>query len=154
MRLTHFGPRPFSRLFLLANGVFWLVFAISFAERSYVYKPHVKIFEEASPPYILWSRAFPFEQYMSPLMRATRIIQWPSFYAAIPFNLYFSQRGVVVDHLYAGVSVGGYYLLLVCLLSFLQWYLVGLLIDYVRKRMNTGPRRISGDPGHAFGTQQ
>jgi hypothetical protein len=29
-----------------------------------------------------------------------------------------------------------------------------LLIDYVRKRMNTGPRRISGDPGHAFGTQQ
>lgn len=147
MKSTFLGTHPFARLFLLGNGVFWLVFAVNFVVRSYHYEQHVRVFEEESPPYILCSRAFPFEQYMSPLMRVTRLLQWPSFYAATPVNLYFSHRGIVVDQLYWGVSAGGYYLILSCLLSFLQWYLVGLLIDYARKRLNAR----GGWPGLRFG---
>ncbi len=139
MKSSLLGAHPLARLLLIANSLFWFLFAVNFVARSYAYEPHVKIFEEASPPYILWSRAFPFEQYMSPLMRATRIVQWPSFYAATPVNLYFSHRGIVVDELYGGISVGGYYLLLVCLLSFLQWYLVGLFIDCILNRGASGP---------------
>jgi len=150
MKSTLLGTHPFARLLMLANGVFWLVFTINFVVRSYPYEQHLKVFEEESPPYIFWSRAFPFEQYMSPLMRATRFAQWPSFYAATPFNLYFSHRETVVDHLYWGVSIGGYYLLLVCLLSFLQWYVVGLLIDHARRRLNAGPTPTSDNPGHAY----
>jgi|SRR5579863_5670718 len=126
-----------SRLFLIGNAIFWIVFGTNFALKSYAYKQHTKIFEEESSPYILWSRAFPFDEYMSPLMRATRLVQWPSFYAATPLNLYFSHRGIVADQLYWGISVGGYYLICVCLLSFLQWYLVGVFLDYLwTKRRN------------------
>ena len=128
------ASHPFARILLIANGAFWLVFALTFVARSHAYAPHIKVFEEESPPYIFWSRAFPFEQYTSPLLRTTRLVQWPSFYAATPLNLYFSHRGIVVDQLYWGVSAGGYYLILACLLSFLQWYLVGLFIDYLRRR--------------------
>ncbi len=54
-----------------------------------------------------------------------------SFYAAKPFFGYFNSRNVTGDHLYAGISVEAYYLLLVCLLSFGQWYLTGWLIDHL-----------------------
>jgi hypothetical protein len=154
MKATVIGPHPFARLLLLANGLFWLVFAVNFVANSFAYKPHVKIFEEVSPPYIFGSRAFPFEQYMSPMMRATRIVQWPSFYAATPLNLYFSHRGIVVDQLFWGVSVGGYYLLLVFLLSFLQWYLTGLLIDFLSRRLRTSRNRTSRNPGHAYNARR
>lgn len=128
------GSRPFSRLLLLANAVLWLAFAVNFIVKSYPYQPHPKVFEEVSPPYIFWGHAFPPDQFMAPLMRATRLIQAPSFYAARPFYWYFDKRGIVADRLYAGVCLGGYYLLLVCLLSFAQWYLTGLVIDFVRRR--------------------
>ncbi len=154
MKLNFTATWRLPRLFVVANAVFWIVFGTNFALKSYTYKPHTKIFEEQSPPYILWSRAFPFDQYTSPMMRATRYLQWPSFYAATPINLYFSRRDIVVDHLYWGVSVGGYYLIGVCLLSFLQWYLVGLLVDYLRRRFIVSRGSASASPGHAYDVRQ
>lgn len=129
--------RPIRRLLIIANGAFWLLFAFYFVAKSYAYRPHIKVFEEESPPYIFWGRAFPSELYMSPLMGATRFIQAPSFYAASPFFSYFDKRGIVVDHTYLGISVGGYYLTAVCLISFLQWYLIGAIIDFIRSWAKT-----------------
>jgi hypothetical protein len=128
------APARFTRLFLFSNGLFWLIFGVFFILKSQPYEPHVKLFEEESPPYIFWSHAFPFREYMNPFMRFTRFLQWPSFYGASPLNFYFSRRGTVVDHLYGGVSIGGYYLVIVCVLSFIQWYLIGFCIDRYRKR--------------------
>jgi|SRR5579864_1307604 len=127
----------FSRLvigLISANAVYWLAFLANFLLKGYLYNPHVKLFEEPAPPYIIWGRAFPFDQYMSPFMRASRILQWPSFYAASPLNVLASSRGIVVDKQYWGTSVGGYYLILVCLISFLQWYLVAIFVDYLVRR--------------------
>lgn len=149
MKLNLTAAWQLPRLFMLANAILWLIFSTNFALKSYTYRHHTKIFEEESSPYILWSRAFPFDEYMSPLMRATRVVQWPSFYAATPVNLYFSHRGIVVDQLYWGISVGGYYLICVCLLSFLQWYLVGLLLAYLRARLRSEPNRATTDAGKA-----
>jgi hypothetical protein len=146
MKLYFTASWRLPRLFLLGNAVFWLIFGTNFALKSYAYTQHTKVFEEESSPYILWSRAFPFNEYMSPLMRATRVVQWPSFYAATPVNLYFSHRGIVVDQLYWGISVGGYYLICVCLLSFLQWYLVGLFLVYLRARLRSEPHRRVAHP--------
>lgn len=131
---TLLGSPPLARLLLLANALLWLTFAVYFFAQSHPWKPHQKVFEEVSPPYIFWGRAFPVDQYMSSFMRATRLIQAPSFYAATPFFWYFNNRGILVDDLCAGVSIGGYYLVVVCLLSFAQWYLAGRLIDRLWRR--------------------
>jgi hypothetical protein len=136
--LSRYG---FAGLLVLANTVFWLIFAVSFVSESYHFEPHTKLFEEPSSPYIFWSRAFPVERYMSPFMRTTRLLQWPSFYAAAPFNFYVNRRGFVVDDLFWGISVGGYYIIFVCLLSFFQWCLIGSLADYIKRRARNGSRQ-------------
>lgn len=128
--------RPFAKVLVVANVLFWLVFAVYLVSQSYPYRPHRILFEEVPPSYIFWGCAFPVEKYMSPIMRATRFIQAPSFYASTPFFWYFDSRGVFVNDLYAGVSVGGYYLIIVCLLSFAQWYVTGRLVDYVGGRFS------------------
>jgi hypothetical protein len=128
------GSRPLAKVLVLANAVLWLTFAVYFIAQSYPWQPHQKLFEEQSPPCIFWGHAFPFDKYMSPFMRATRLIEAPSFYAATPLFWYFDSRHIVADSLYAGVDVGGYYLILVCLLSFAQWYLTGFFIDGLRRR--------------------
>ena len=140
-----------AKLLPVANGVFWVVFAVYFQAKSFQWRPHAKLFEEVSPPYVFWGHAFPFAQYMSHFMRFTRLLQWPSFRAATPFNLYLSHRGIVVDDLFWGVSAGGYYLIIVGVLSFLQWYLIGVLIDYTSSRMNAAP---TDNLGHAHDLRQ
>ncbi|HKW64531.1 MAG TPA: hypothetical protein VJN89_18405 [Candidatus Acidoferrum sp.] len=143
MKLAFLTPRSTRRLFIVVNGLFWLLFAIYFVAKSYAYRPHIKVFEEESPPYIFWGRALPVEQYMSPLMRVTRAVQAPSFHAASPFFSYFDKRGIVVDHLYLGISVGGYYLVAVCLISFVQWYLLGAIIDAMKGRTKSARETVA-----------
>jgi hypothetical protein len=145
--VTYHPPasRRFAKLLMLANVMFWLIFAGGFAFKSYPYKPHQPFFEERSPELIYFGRALSYleNERLTPFMRVTFTVQKPSFYAASPLNFYFSRKGIVVDQLYGGISAGGYYLLLVCLLSFMQWYIVGLIIDLTRMRLN---------PGHAYDT--
>jgi hypothetical protein len=134
---------------VLANGILWLVFAANFALKSYPYTPHTKTFEEQSPPYVFWGRAFPFERYMSPLMRLTRFLEWPSFFSARPYFACFDSRVINGDQVYGGVSVTGYYLLIVCLLSFLQWYLLGWFLDHLKRfSVSRGPDLPT--PGHTY----
>jgi len=153
MKSALFGPHPFARLLLLANAVFWVAFAIYFQSNSRPYKPHTPMFEEQSPLYTYYGRALPAEQYMTPLMRTTRFIQWPSFFVARPFFWYFDRHGIDGERVYGGISITGYYLLIVCALTFLQWYLVGLLADYLRNRMSV-KGRASPNPGHAYDAHQ
>ena len=104
----------FVRLFTLANVVFWTVFVVLFVIKSYPYRPHEPLFEERSPEFIYFGRALSVleNEQVSPLMKTTLAVQKPCFYAARPFFWYFNDHGITVDRLYAGVSVGGYYLLI------------------------------------------
>lgn len=51
-------------------------------------------------------------------------VEFPSFSLAVIFERVFLGRGVATDF-YAGISTGGYKLLLTMVLSLLQWYLIG-----------------------------
>lgn len=148
---SHFG---FAKILLLANASLWLIFLVFFMFKSHPYTPHKPIFEERSPELIYFGRALSYleNEQMIPLIRTIRLVQLPSFYAASPFNSFFSRRGTSVDHLYWGISLGGYYLFLVCLLSFVQWYLLGFLIDYIRRFITT-PSSSSG-ADHAYDARQ
>jgi hypothetical protein len=46
--------------------------------------------------------------------------------------LYTDPSGHTVALANWGVSIGGYYLLLVIVISFVQWYLIGLVINFMR----------------------
>ena len=134
--LTHLR-RTGVRLTLLANLVFWIVFWMLFFAQSEPYKPHRPRFEEVFPYYIFFGRGL---HMIDPgtgaglppaLIEVAHAVQKLSFLAARPYYWYFDRRGIVVNELYGGISVGGYFLLLVMLLSFLQWYAVGLVIDWL-----------------------
>jgi hypothetical protein len=124
-----------SWLLPLLNLVFWLVFTVVFVMQSFPYRPHKPAFEEISYSYIFFGRALreidsgTGVALPPTLMKVTYAIQKPSVVAARPFYLYTNSRGFVVDSMFFGVSVGGYHLLVVCLLSFAQWFLAGLVFD-------------------------
>jgi hypothetical protein len=135
---------------VIANALYWLVFAILFAVGSYAYQPHRPRFEEITAAYVFFGRALKLLDTstgigLPPLfLRVTYSVQWPSVYAAGPFFWYFNRHNISVDHQYFGTSVGGYFLLLVCLISFLQWYLMGWM---VQKLLNSWRRRSNATPG-------
>lgn len=126
-----------SRLLPLLNLVFWMVFSVIFVIQSFPYSPHKPAFEEISYSYIFFGRALreidsgTGVALPPTLMKVTNAVQGPSVVAARAFYLYTNHRGLVVDNLFLGISVGGYHLLLVCLLSFGQWFLIGLLFDVI-----------------------
>jgi hypothetical protein len=127
-----------ARVMTVANIFFWLVFVVLFLLQSHPYKPHKLSFEEASPSYIFFGRDLrEVDTGMGgslppPLMKVTSAIQKASFVAAKPYYWYFTSHEITVDRLYWHVSVGGYYLVVVCFFSFLQWYLLGFLLDHLR----------------------
>jgi hypothetical protein len=150
--LTHLD---FTGLFALLNLLFWLIFGVLFVAGSYPYRPHKLFFEEATPSYIFFGRALreidsgTGTSLPPPLMNVTRAIQKPSFVAAKPYFWYFNSHGLTVDHQYWGISVGGYYLLLVCVLSFFQWYLIGWVVQKLWDRWSSHP---TTGPSHAPST--
>jgi hypothetical protein len=127
-------PLRLSTVLVLANAAFWCAFAAFFIANSQHYEPHRPTFEEDSPNIIYFGRSLSYlvNDQMRPAIRALRIVQCPSFYAASPINYYFSSRNVTIAQLYGGISVGGYYILAVFLLSFAQWFFIGVFVDYIR----------------------
>lgn len=158
MKTRPFARLNFAKLLPLANVAFWMIFGVLFAAASYPYRPHRLAFEEITPSYIFFGRALPEIDSGTgvglppPLMNVTRIIQRPSFITAAPYFWYFNSHGITVDRLYWGISVGAYYLIIVCLLSFLQWYLIGLFVDFITRRLSLS--RARGGPGNAYDVGQ
>jgi hypothetical protein len=143
---SRLGSRlSFAVLAILANAVYWIVFAILFVAGSYPYRPHLPRFEEITAAYIFFGRALKLLDTgtgigLPPLfLKITFAVQWPSAYAARPFFWYFNRHNISVDHQYFGTSLGGYYLLLVGVLSFLQWYLIGWVVQKLWDRWSSHP---------------
>jgi hypothetical protein len=133
----------------VANSLFWLIFVVLFQLQSYPYEPHKLSFEEATPSYIFFGRALrevdtgTGGSLPPPLIKVTSTIQKPSFIAAIPYYWYFNSHEITVDRLYWHISVGGYYLVVACILSFVQWYLLGFLLDRLKGRTTSGNKGLS-----------
>jgi hypothetical protein len=132
----------FARLLPLLNFAFWLGFGALFVAQSYPYQPHRLAFEEITPSYIFFGRALreidsgTGVALPPALMNVTYAIQKPSVLATKSFYCYFNSRGIVVSHLFWGISVGGYYLLVVSFFSFLQWLLIGFFVDTAYRRLS------------------
>lgn len=115
----------FTKLLLAANLCFWIYFAISFAQASYPFK-HDPWGHPAGAGYTFLGHSIGIVEspFLHPFFNAMFWAEFPSFaLARVGENLFFPH--LTADQFFAGISEGGWRLLVVVLLSFLQWYLVG-----------------------------
>ncbi len=119
---------------LTANLGLWVYFWIAFAQASQPYDPR----PWGHPPvdvYCLWGHAIGLTRsaFMYPFMGLIRWIEFPSFLlVTLIQRVFFSSLSA--DQFLLGVSTAGYKLLVVMVLSFLQWYLVGKAIQRFARR--------------------
>jgi hypothetical protein len=122
--------RKLTKIVLIANLCFWVYFWVAFFLAAQPYDPrplgHLPL-----GPCSIGGRAIglttPSLSY--PFMQAALWIQFPSFLIAS-----LGQRALSNDLLFfAGISIGGYKLLVTMLLSFLQWYLISWVWQKVQQ---------------------
>jgi hypothetical protein len=121
---------------LAANLGLWVYFWIAFVQASQPYDPRPWGHSPVDV-YCLWGHAIGLTRsaFLYPFMGLIRWIEFPSLLlATISQRLFFSK--VSADQFLLGVSIGGYKLLVIMVLSFLQWYLVGKGIRRLTRRRN------------------
>jgi hypothetical protein len=121
------GEGKFVRVLLIANLCLWVYFWLAFAKASQPYDPrpwgHFPI-----DLYSFWGHAIGLTKssFAYPFVEAIFWVEFPSFlFVTLVQHAFFAK--VSADQFFAGISVGGYKLLAIMLLSFLQWYFVGWL---------------------------
>jgi hypothetical protein len=130
----------FSKAVLIANFCLWAYFWIGFAHASQPYDPrpwgHPPV-----EPYSFGGRAVGLTTsiYSYAFMKITFWAEIPSFASVTVLMRIFFGR-LRSDRFVGSVSVPGYKLLAVMLLSFLQWYFVGWLGQILWQRWTGGPR--------------
>jgi hypothetical protein len=129
----------FVSVLLVANLCFWIYFAISFAQASYPFKRD-PWGHPAGAGYTFLGHSIGVVEspFAHPFYQAMFWVEFPSFAVArLGQNLLFPH--VAGDQFFAGISEGGWRVLVVALLSFLQWYLVGWVGQKLWHRWTSHP---------------
>ena len=132
---------------LIGNLCLWAYFWLAFAYSSQPYDPrpwgHPPV-----DPYSFWGHAIGLTKstLTYPFMKTAFWVEFPSFLSVALARKAF-LRGVSGDTFFAGISVGGYELLVTMLLSFLQWYFIAWVAQKLWRRWSghsTG--RVASQP--------
>jgi hypothetical protein len=117
----------FVKALMVANLCFWIYFGIAFAQASYPFQAD-PLGHPAGTGYTFWGHSIAVVEsaLTYPFFRIMFYAEFPSFALATLAVRVFSPHQLV-NGFFAGISGGGWLLLAVMLLSFLQWYLVGWL---------------------------
>lgn len=120
------------RLLVVANLLFWIYFGLAFARASYPYSREVWNYNAptALAGYTFFGHSLGVREsaFQHPFFKAMCYTEFPSFaLTRLGQNLLFPH--VTGDQLFAGISEGGWRLLVVVLLSFFQWYLTGSAVQ-------------------------
>jgi len=124
---------------LIANLVLWAYFWIAFALASEPYDPrpwgHYPV-----DVYCFWGHAIGLTKsaFMYPFMKVIFWTEFPSFLLVTLIQRAFFSN-VSADAFLLGISTGGYRLLVIMALSFVQWYLVGKAIQRFTRRDTPSP---------------
>jgi hypothetical protein len=129
---------------LSANLCLWIYFWLSFAYASqpYTLPPRGNL---PVDPYIFWGHAIGITRSSLThlFMKVVFTVEFPSFLAVrLPRNAFLPNVGG--NAMLAGISVGGYELLAIMLLSFVQWYLVVWVVQKLWHRWSNHPTTTPG----------
>lgn len=123
---------------LIGNLCLWLYFGLSFVRASEPYDPrpggHLPV-----DPYSFWGHAIGLSK-SSHTYIFVKAVFWPnlpSFFLVALFRNVF-LRNVASDTMYGGISGGGYALFATMALSFVQWYSIGKIVEWLRRHSKAG----------------
>ncbi len=124
----------FVKVLLIANLSLWIYFWIGFALASYPYRPD-PLGHPAGTGYTFWGHSIAVTEsgFKYPFFRIATYVECPSIGLATLVARVFSPR-LVLYGFFAGVSKGGWLLLAVMVLSFLQWYFIGWVAQKLWQR--------------------
>jgi len=117
----------FVKVLLVVNLCLWIYFWIAFAQASYTFHPD-PLGHPAGTGYTFWGHSVAVVEsgFVYPFFKVMFYGQFPSFALATLVVRMFSPHQLI-NGFFAGISGGGWLLLAVMMLSFLQWYLIGWL---------------------------
>ncbi|MGD0137103.1 MAG: hypothetical protein ABSE57_34090 [Bryobacteraceae bacterium] len=117
----------FVKVLLVVNLCLWIYFWIAFAQASYPFRPD-PLGHPAGTGYTFWGHSIAVVEsgFVYPFFKVIFYGEFPSFALATLVVRMFSPHQLI-NGFFAGISGGGWLLLAVMMLSFLQWYLIGWL---------------------------
>src|ERR1051325_6045329 len=115
----------FMKVLLIANLCLWVYFWICFAHASYPFRPD-PLGHPAGTGYTFWGHSIAEVEsgLVYPFFRVVFYVEFPSFLLATLTARVLSPH-LLLYGFFAGISKGGWLLLAVMALSFLQWYFIG-----------------------------
>lgn len=115
----------FVKVLLIANLCLWVYFWTAFAHASYPFRAD-PLGHPAGTGYTFWGHSIAVVEsgLVYPFFRVIFYVEFPSFALATLVAQAFSPH-LLLYGFFAGISKGGWLLLAVMTLSFLQWYFVG-----------------------------
>src|SRR5271168_4153585 len=115
------------KVLLVVNLCLWVYFWIAFAQASYPFRPD-PLGHPAGTGYTFWGHSIAVVEsgFVYPFFKVMVYGEFPSFALATLVVRMFSPHQLI-NGFFAGISGGGWLLLAVMMLSFLQWYLIGWL---------------------------
>jgi hypothetical protein len=128
-----------TKVLLVANLCFWIYFWIAFAQASYPFRPD-PLGHPAGTGYTFWGHSIAVAEsgLVHPFFRIMFYAEFPSFALPTLAVRVFSPHQLI-NGFFAGISGGGWLLLAVMLLSFLQWYSVGWVGHKLWQRWSKNP---------------
>jgi hypothetical protein len=144
----HMGK--FVKVLLIANLCLWIYFWIAFVQASYPFRPD-PLGHPAGTGYTFWGHSIAVVEsgFVYPFFRILFYVEFPSFALATLIVRVFSPHQLI-NGFFVGISGGGWLLLAVMLLSFLQRYFIGWAGQKLWRRWFS---RSSAAPSHAPSTQ-
>jgi hypothetical protein len=131
----------FVQVLLVANLCLWIYFWIAFTQASYPFRLD-PLGHPAGTGYTFWGHSIAVVEsgLVYPFFKVMFYAEFPSFALATSVVRIFSPNQLI-NGFFAGVSGGGWLLLGVMLLSFLQWSIVGWLAQNLWFRWSGYVRR-------------
>lgn len=129
----------FVKVLLIANLCLWVYFWTAFAHASYPFHPD-PLGHPAGTGYTFWGHSIAVVEsgLVYPFFRIVFYVEFPSFAIATLVAQAFSPH-LLLFGFFAGISKGGWFLLAVMAVSFLQWYFVGWVAQKLWRRWSNRP---------------
>jgi hypothetical protein len=129
----------FVKVLLIANLCLWIYFCIGFARASYPYRPN-PLGHPAGTGYTFWGHSIAVTEsgLKYPFFKTAFYLELPSFVVAVLIERIFDPR-LISHRFFTGISVGGWSLVGTMLLSFLQWYFIGWVVQKLWQKWFSHP---------------
>lgn len=128
-----------AKVLLVLNLCLWIYFWVSFAHASHSYDAN-RLGHPTGTGYTIWKHSIGLNEsgLVYPFFRITFYVEFPSLVLAVLAARAFDPRQISPSF-FLGISEGGWILILAMSLSFLQWYVVGWVLEKIWRRCVNHP---------------